>query len=245
MQEKQKFQNLCMYKNCFILPSHQIITFLFSRKYRIPHRILANVCQHSSIAQKSTVQVNHKGSKINPCIFPSRKTGDEAIVQTTFSLYFVLVGKSKVSSYTFPLVDTWRNHNVHQHILKCPFPDYIFQSLNCLVSECFGNLKTRGSADMLVKLIIFCVDLMLASAIVGTLSALYLIVATGTFIFAIFYIFTGDMRKNYDLHKDSRWVLESSNATGKPLAENTERVNSLMLPGHFPAFRPMENESSF
>lgn len=98
---------------------------------------------------------------------------------------------------------------------------------------------------MLVKLILFCVDLMLASAIVGTLSALYLIVATGTFILAIFYIFTGDVRKNYDLHKDSRWVLESSNATGKPLAENTERVSSLMLPGHFPAFRPMENESSF
>lgn len=69
--------------------------------------------RHSSIAQKSTVQVNHKGSKINPWVFPNRKTGDEAIVQTTFSLYFVLVGKSMVSSYTFPLVDTWRNHNVH------------------------------------------------------------------------------------------------------------------------------------
>lgn len=96
---------------------------------------------------------------------------------------------------------------------------------------------------MLVKLIIFFVDLMLASAIVGTLYALYVIVATSTFILAIFYIFKGDMRKNCDLNKDRNWVLESSNATKNPLAENTDRVSSLMLTGHLPAFRPMEKES--
>ena len=75
---------------------------------------------------------------------------------------------------------------------------------------------------MLAKLIIFFADLMLASAIVATLYTLYLIVATGAFILAILYIFTGDMRKNYDPRKDRSWVLESSNATGKPLDENTE-----------------------
>lgn len=112
------------------------------------------------------------------------------------------------------------------------------------MSECVGNFKAhpvnRGNADMLVKLIIFFVDLMLASAIIGMLYAVYLVVATGTFILAIFYIFKGDMRKNYDLNKDRSWLLESSNATGKPLAENTERIRSLMLTGHFAAFQSME-----
>lgn len=93
---------------------------------------------------------------------------------------------------------------------------------------------------MLAKLIIFFVDLMLASVIIGTLYAVYLVVATGTFILAAFYIFKGDMRKNYDFSKDRSWVLESSNATGKPLAENTERISSLMLTEHFTAFQPVE-----
>lgn len=98
---------------------------------------------------------------------------------------------------------------------------------------------------MLVKLIIFFVDLMLASAIVGTLYAVSLIVATGTFILAIFYIFRGEMGENYDLNKDRGWVLESSNATEKPLAGNGKRVSSQMLAGHFAALRPTEKESPF
>uniref|UniRef100_A0A8C6MVH6 Uncharacterized protein n=1 Tax=Mus spicilegus TaxID=10103 RepID=A0A8C6MVH6_MUSSI len=98
---------------------------------------------------------------------------------------------------------------------------------------------------MLVQLIIFFVDLILASAIVGTLYAVYLIVATGTFILAIFYIFKGEMGKNYDLNKDKGWVLESRNATEKTLAGNGKRVSSQMLAGRLSAFRPTKKESPF
>ena len=88
---------------------------------------------------------------------------------------------------------------------------------------------------MLAKLIIFVVDLTLALIIFVILYAIYLIAATSIFISALFYIFKGEREKNYDFNKGGVWVVDSSNAAGKPFVGSTERTSSRMLPVHFPA----------
>jgi hypothetical protein len=80
----------------------------------------------------------------------------------------------------------------------------------------------RRSTDMLAKLIIFVVDLILALAIVVTLYAVFLMAAIGVFVSVIFYMVKGEMEENYDFNKGRNRVLDSSNATGKPLVGNTE-----------------------
>lgn len=103
---------------------------------------------------------------------------------------------------------------------------------------------------MLEKLIIFVVDLTLASAIFIILYAVYLTVATSIFISAFFYIFKGEMEQNHDFSEGRTWVLNSSNAARKPFAGNIERVSSRMVPVHLLASReratlPEENGSLF
>ncbi|MBZ3875416.1 hypothetical protein SUZIE_132830 [Sciurus carolinensis] len=101
---------------------------------------------------------------------------------------------------------------------------------------------------MFSALIIFIVDLMLALAIIVTFYAVYLITATG--IFVLFYLFKGEMEKNYDFNKGRMWMPDSSKATGKTLPSNLENVGPRVLPARFPAeregsFLPKEKQSFF
>lgn len=90
---------------------------------------------------------------------------------------------------------------------------------------------------MWAELGLFVVDLLLALAILSILYAVYLMAATGIFILALFYIFKGEMEKNYDLHKGRIWVLDASNASGKLLAGSIERIGSRTAPVPSPASR--------
>uniref|UniRef100_G3UM36 Uncharacterized protein n=1 Tax=Loxodonta africana TaxID=9785 RepID=G3UM36_LOXAF len=89
---------------------------------------------------------------------------------------------------------------------------------------------------MLAKLIIFVVDLTLALTIFVILYAVFLIAATAIFLAALFYIFRGEMEKDSDFNKGI-WVLDPSNATGKPFAGNIGEVGSRMLPVRMPALK--------
>lgn len=53
---------------------------------------------------------------------------------------------------------------------------------------------------MLAELIIFIVDLTLALAFFIIIYAVYLIAATSIFIFVLFYIFKGEIKKNDDFN---------------------------------------------
>ncbi|EHB03428.1 hypothetical protein GW7_07262 [Heterocephalus glaber] len=91
---------------------------------------------------------------------------------------------------------------------------------------------------MLATLIIFIVDLMLASAVVITLYAVYLIAATSIFISVVFYIYKEEMEKNCDLNKGRTLAMpNSSSAAGETVAGHTEKVSSRTLPVYFPAVR--------
>lgn len=95
---------------------------------------------------------------------------------------------------------------------------------------------------MLAELIIFIVDLTLALAFFIIIYAVYLIAATSIFISVLFYIFKGEIKKNDDFNMSRAWVLDSSNAAGKPFLGSVETVSSRMLPAHFPA--PKEGDFS-
>lgn len=90
---------------------------------------------------------------------------------------------------------------------------------------------------MLANLVIFVVDVMLALAISVTLYVVYLIATTGIFISVVFYLLRGDAETSCDFNKGSVWVLDSSNAAGKPLAAHTKRVSTRVLPVHSPEVR--------
>uniref|UniRef100_A0A8C3WRM7 Uncharacterized protein n=1 Tax=Catagonus wagneri TaxID=51154 RepID=A0A8C3WRM7_9CETA len=79
---------------------------------------------------------------------------------------------------------------------------------------------------MLAKLIVFFLDLTLALAVFVTLYAVYLIAATSIFISVVVCIFKGKMDKSYDFKKGRVWILDSSDAIGKPFAGNRERNSS-------------------
>lgn len=88
---------------------------------------------------------------------------------------------------------------------------------------------------MLSELIIFVVDLTLALAFFIIIYTVYLIAATSIFISVLFYIFKGEMKKNCDFVMSRAWVLDSSNAAGKPFLGSIETVSSMMPPAHLPA----------
>lgn len=89
---------------------------------------------------------------------------------------------------------------------------------------------------MLATLIIFVVDLMLASAVVITLYSVCLIAATSIFISVIFYIYKREMKINCDFNQDrTRAMLDSTHATGEMPADHVEQVSCRLLPGHFAA----------
>lgn len=98
---------------------------------------------------------------------------------------------------------------------------------------------------MLVQLIIFFVDFIFALVIVGILYVVYLIVVIGIFILVIFYIFKGEMGKNYDFNKDKGWVLEFRNVIEKILGGNGKRVSFQMFGGRFLVFRFTKKEFFF
>ncbi|KFO18383.1 hypothetical protein H920_20233 [Fukomys damarensis] len=91
---------------------------------------------------------------------------------------------------------------------------------------------------MLSTLVIFVLDLMLASAAVITLYVVYLIAATTIFISVIFYVYKEKMEKHCDFNNGRSLAMPNpSSAAEETVAGHMEKVSSRMLPVYFPALQ--------